>query len=169
MGAILTTTNPTGSLSCEGVNFNTAAWGIFEDLTVLLAPSEFRGSSITVPHQDGRVPVPVRIDEATFEFKFPVAGDFDASGVAYADPVQGFVSNLFALRAVTDPPGIAAPVTRDVVYTVPGYGTATAACQLFLDATAELKIGTETQFGRPAALKRCLLRVRCPDGLFTLD
>ncbi len=171
MSAIFDITNPTGWLEVEGVSLRTPAWGIFEDLTGMLAPSAWRDGNLVVPHQPGRVPMPVMVDEATWKFRFPVAGDVDQTGARYDDPVVGFMSNLATLRGVLDVPALGdrPDSTREVTYHLPGGGTAAADCHLFLDQTARLLVGSDTIHGYRGALKKCVLTVRCPAGLFEVS
>lgn len=168
MAVILDTTNETGYLEVGGLALQSQAWGIFEDLTVLLAPSEWRSGNLLVAHQRGRVPMPVMVDEATYKFRFPVAGDVDGSGNRYDDPASGFLSNLATLRGALDVPSLVSSPdsTREVTYHLPGGVTAVADCHLFLDQTAPLRFGVETRNGLRGSLKRCILTVRCPSGLF---
>lgn len=167
MSVIVSATNPTGYLTVGGVTLLGPAFGIFEDLTVLLAPSEWRGANVVVPNRTGRVPLPVTIDEATYKFKLNIAGDRNPSGVRYDDPTLGYLSNLAILRGVLDQPSkVSRPDgTRPVTYVIPGYGSFDRDCHLFLDVTAGLNIGHGAG-GLPGSMKRATLTVRVHDGLF---
>jgi hypothetical protein len=170
VAAILCDENPTGYLTVDGFVLESAAWTILDDLTVLVAPAEWRDGNVVVPHQPGRMAMPVMVDEGEWRFRFVIAGDVDSTGAVYEQgPVAGYLSNLAELRGALDQPSIldSPDSTRAVVYTVPGYGEASGDCHVFLDVTPGLTIGWARDTGRAASMKRAVLTVRCPSGLLT--
>lgn len=170
MAATITTwaNNPTGYLTCEGIELLGPAWGIFEDLTPMLFPASLRGGSTLIPDQQGQVPAPQQIDDATWKFKLPVAGDVDQAGDPYTNPVAGLVSNLFTLAPIFEPVSVLDNElgTRTVTYHLPDYGDFTAEAQLSLDTSAPMVIGSDLQYGSRGALKRCVVTIYLPHGLF---
>lgn len=168
MGVIVDDVNITGYLEWADVVSNTPAWGIFQDFTPLLAANQWRGDSLTVPHQQGRVPQPVIIDEQTIKFRMIIAGDFTPEGDRTTDAVEGYLANQDLLAAACDPPSIldAEDGCRDLIYHPPGRAPLTQRAQLFLDVSADLKVGTDLIYGNRGALKRAFLTVRLPHGRF---
>lgn len=176
MGGVITEdgqVNPTGHLIVGGVKLEGPAWAILDDLTPIVSPGAWRGGdSVVIPHQPGRLAMPIIVDEQTFKFRFPIAGDVDETDTYFeVSPAAGYMANVTTLRAALDVPDLltSPDSTIPVEYHCIDGVTYVADCQFNLDLTAQLKIGTTMKFGRPGAMKRAVLTMRCPHGLFVVE
>ncbi len=169
MGAITEWVNVMGRLRCEGIWLMTPAWTITEDISAMVLPSEYRGKSDTIAGQRGRLPQPQQPDEASFVFRFPIAGDCNEDGEPYANHRAGYYSNLFRLATITNPVDVlvAEDGCRDLEFHFPddAYPMLTQRAQLSLDLSGVVLDGSD-RTGSPALLKRALLRITLPNGFF---
>ena len=164
---ILKTTNESGYFVVEGLPLLGPAWGIFEDVSVVFNPAEWRGDSYLVPHRPGRIPQPLVLDEQTVKWKLLIAGDVDHEGDPFDDPVEGVRRNERRLRQVLDPPSpIEEPDGCRSTVLHASFGTTLAQrVQWTLDLRGPINVG-RARNGRPGALKRATLTMRMPDGYF---
>ena len=168
MSTIVDPTNETGYFVVEDVPLLCYGWGIFDDCTVVLNPNQLRSGSYLVAHRQGRVPQPMVVDEQTIKWRLLIAGDRDENGDWYTSAVRGYLSNLATLRSVLDPPDpLEAPDgCRETRYHAPDGRVYVERVQWELDVTAQLRTGSAMTTGGRGALKRAVLTMRLPNGLF---
>lgn len=151
----------TGALTLDSILMHGEAWCLYGDLTPLWMQQRLRGGDTTVPGQPGVLPRAEVIDANEHSLELAIAGHVDQSGTPYADPWDGAVTNLQALRAL-------------LVNVTTGDGTVTASLDL-LNTAGDVYAGPakvlDIRMGRKLVTQpvwRASLELRLTDGLLEL-
>lgn len=145
-------------LTIDGSDLVVAGCCVIRDLSPLLAGSDLRGSSRLVPHLEGRVPLPHRVDETVVNLDVLILGEVTFAGVAHPSRRVGLLRNVKQLAALTAPVPTA-PFTRSAVLGWHGESIAAKPVQ---------RLGGLSTAADKSDAVRVVLRLGFPDGLFEL-
>lgn len=115
----------TGLLTINGVALNTYAWNVL-DPTPLWMPPTRRGQDVVEPGQDGVRSYVRRPTSTIVSLPMTIVGTCDVDGVAYSDPWEGLLLNLYTLRSLV----LDLMSVRPLVLTMPSGTTITGDVQV---------------------------------------
>lgn len=103
-----------GELTISSQSMMTYGWCV-TDVTPLLSPAGHRGSSVKIPGAPGRIGMPRRKDETTYQLPMLIDTRVTRTGAATASPAAGLIANVQALESLATGPVSTGTGTRAVV------------------------------------------------------
>jgi hypothetical protein len=158
-------TSPHFYLSLDDVPLATPAWRLTNLQDLILVSADVRGEDRVVPFSPGAIPYPRVVTVTRHSLLLLISGDRDHEDAAYADPLDGWVTNV---RYLHD--NVIAPVDS-------GGGTRTAVIHLTnSDTDVETTWSAEVHVERLTSGRRIAptewtasLELSVPGGVFVLD